>query len=149
MASKLRVGILFGGRSGEHEVPQLFPGLTPGASLCRPLRGLHQTCFLGRLGAIEPSSYPVPTTRNALLALFDLFDDAVGVGVAGAESAREPVATAGGDRFAVDEHIELAGFAGRANRIDAETTLNQGRETRDLRGIVVSGGTMNDFDLQL
>jgi len=75
-----------------------------------------------------------------------LFDDGVGIGVAGAEFAGDEVAAARGDRFAVDDHVELAGFAGSANRINAEAILDEGRETRDLRGIVVSSGAVHDFD---
>lgn len=75
-----------------------------------------------------------------------MIDDGVEVGISGAELAREPVSAAGGNFFAVGEHVELTGIAWREDWVDAEPFLDEGRETRDLRGVVVSGGTVNDFD---
>lgn len=76
----------------------------------------------------------------------DLVDDGVEVGVAGAEFAGDEIAAASGDFFAVDDDVELAGATGRANGIDAEALLDKGRETRDLRAVVVSRGAVNNFD---
>ena len=76
----------------------------------------------------------------------ELLDNAIEVGIASAEFLREPVAAPGGNFFAVGEYVELACFAGREDRVDAQPFLDEGRETRDLRGVVVSGGAVNDFD---
>jgi hypothetical protein len=77
---------------------------------------------------------------------FELIDDAVEVGISGAEFSREPVSAASGNFFAVGEHVELTGFAGREDWVDVEPFLHEGRETRDLRRVVVSRGAMNYFD---
>ena len=75
-----------------------------------------------------------------------LLDDTIEIGIAGPEFLREPVTAAGSDSFTVGKHVELAGFARCEDRVDAETLLDEGRETRDLGGVVVSGGAMNNFD---
>lgn len=78
--------------------------------------------------------------------LVELIDNAVEVGIACAESAREPISAARGDRLAIRNHVKLAGVARSNHGFNAETVLDQGREPRDLRAIVVSGGAMDDFN---
>jgi hypothetical protein len=51
--------------------------------------------------------------------------------------------------LAVCEHVELASFAGCTDGFNAEAILDEGSETRDLGGVVVSGRAVNDFDFHL
>jgi hypothetical protein len=80
------------------------------------------------------------------LLLFYLFDNAVEFGIPGAETAREPIATARGNGFAVHDHIELASRTGYFDGFDTQALLDEGHETRDLGFIVASRRTMNDLD---
>jgi hypothetical protein len=77
----------------------------------------------------------------------ELSDDFLKVGITRAKAAREPVSAAFGDSFAVCEYVKLADLARRTNSIDAQALLDQGHETRDLGAVVLSGRTVNDFDL--
>ena len=83
------------------------------------------------------------------VAFLDLLDDGVHLGIAGAKGPRQPVSAAGGNGFAVDQHIKLAALAWHFHRVDASAFLDQGRETRGLRFIAASSRTMNDFDFHL
>lgn len=79
--------------------------------------------------------------------LFDeALDHAVQISIAGAEAACEPVPATLGNFHAVSEHVELPSLAGSANRFDVQALLDAGRETRDLRLVVLSRGAVNDFD---
>ena len=72
--------------------------------------------------------------------LFDQIDHAVEVRVARAEAPGEPVPTATRDRLIISDDVELVGAAGREHGIDIETLLDEGRETRSLGLVVLSGG---------
>ena len=87
--------------------------------------------------------------RSARALLFELVDDAVQVGVAGAKAASEPVPTASGNGLAVEDHVELSRLAGREHNIQAQTLLDEGHETRDLNLVVSSSRAMNDFDFHV
>jgi hypothetical protein len=91
--------------------------------------------------------YRIASTRLRGAALLELVDDAIEVGVAGAKLARDEVAAALGHLLAVRDHVELAGGAGCADRINSEALLDEGHETRDLSLVIVSGGAVNDLDL--
>lgn len=82
-------------------------------------------------------------------ALLEFVYDGFGIGIASAEFACEPIATTRCDGLAVREYVELAGFAGGTNGFDSEATFDEGRETRDLGNVVVSGGAVNDFDFHV
>jgi len=81
--------------------------------------------------------------------LFDQIDHAVEVRVACAETSGEPVPTATRDRLIVSDDVELAGAAVREHGIDIETLLDQGRETRSLGLVVLSGWTVAYRDCHL
>ena len=81
------------------------------------------------------------------LSFDELLDHFFKIRVSGTKVAAEPVPAALGSFFTVDEHVELASFAWRANRFNIQTLLDEGHETRDLGAIVLSRGTVNDFDL--
>lgn len=94
--------------------------------------------------------YESALARGAAFAVaLKLLDDAFEVGIAGAEFAREPVAASRGDGLAVGEHVELTGLARSAHGLNAEAILDEGRETRDLGSVVVSGRAVNDFDFHV
>ena len=75
-----------------------------------------------------------------------LFDHAVEVRVAGAESPRQQVSAAFRDLLSIGNHIELTGLARCDHRFDAEARSDEGHETRDLGLIVLSRWAVNDFD---
>ena len=70
--------------------------------------------------------------------------------VAGAESPRQPVPAALGDRLAVHDHLELALRPGKRHDVDTETLSDEGHETRDLGFVVLSrrAGTYLNFHFQ-
>lgn len=78
--------------------------------------------------------------------LLERGDDSFRVWVTKPKTPGEKVATPLGDRIPVDENIELPLAAGRTDGFDSETTLDEGRETRDLALIVASGRTVDDLD---
>jgi hypothetical protein len=79
--------------------------------------------------------------------LLELLDQAIKIGVACAEASREPVSAALGNQLAVREHLELTGLTRPKNRFNAQATLDEGHETRDLDLVVLSRRAVNDFDL--
>ena len=91
------------------------------------------------MGGLPTFSSPIPYD--------DLLDHFFKIGITGAKAPREPVSTALGNSFTVNEHVELAGFASRTNRFNIQALLNEGHETRDLGTIVLSRWTVNDFNL--
>jgi hypothetical protein len=76
--------------------------------------------------------------RGAGSASTQDLDDARGIGPAAAEELREEPATSGGDRFAVDEDVELARLPDLELGIDARSLLDVRGETR--RAIAVASG---------
>ena len=79
--------------------------------------------------------------------VLELLDQAIKIGVAGAEASREPVPAALGNHLAVREHLELTGLTRPKNGLNAQVTLDGGHETRDLYLVVLSRRAVNDFDL--
>jgi hypothetical protein len=80
-------------------------------------------------------------------ALLEQIHHALEVGITRAEAAREPVPTASCDHLVVCEHLELTGSSGLEVRIDVEALLDEGRETRSLGLVVLSGWAVVDLDL--
>ena len=78
--------------------------------------------------------------------IFELLDHLIEVGIAGAETAREPVSATPGNLLAVGEHFELSCLAGDHGGCDSEILLDEGHETRDLGLVILSGGAVDDFD---
>jgi hypothetical protein len=76
-----------------------------------------------------------------------LLDQAIEIGVAGSKSPREPISTALGNPLAVRDHLELTGLTGRNDGFNVQPLLDEGRETRDLSIVILSGRAVNDFDL--
>jgi hypothetical protein len=83
---------------------------------------------------------------RACMALLKLVDHAIEIGIACAKLLREPVAAALGNYFAVRDYLELTGLTRRKHRINSQSLLDEGHETRDLNLIVLSCWTVNDFD---
>ena len=79
--------------------------------------------------------------------LRELLDHTMEIGIAGAKSAREPVATPFGNCLAVHDHVELTGRAGRTDGVNIQALLDEGHETRDLGLVVLSSRAVNDLDL--
>jgi len=76
-----------------------------------------------------------------------LLDQAIEIRVAGSKYPREPISTAFGNPLAVCDHLELTGLTRCNDDFNAQALLDEGRETRDLDLVVLSGRAMNDFDL--
>jgi len=76
-----------------------------------------------------------------------LLDHAIEIGVASSKSPREPISTALGNPLAVRDHFELTCLARSNDSFNVQALLDEGRETRDLRIVVLSGRAVNDFDL--
>ena len=79
--------------------------------------------------------------------LLELLDQAIKIGVAGAEASRQPVPAALGNHLAVREHRELTGLTRSKNGFNAQAILDEGHKTRDLYLVVLSRRAVNDFDL--
>ncbi len=80
-------------------------------------------------------------------ALLELVNHATEIGIAGAKFSRKPVSTALSNLLPVGNHLKLAGLARPIHGFNAEPLLDEGRETRDLGLVVVSGWTGNYLDL--
>lgn len=76
-----------------------------------------------------------------------MLDQAIEIGVTGSKSPREPISTALGNPLAVRDHLELTGLTRGNDGFNAQALLDEGRETRDLDIVVLSGRAVNDFDL--
>ena len=74
-------------------------------------------------------------------------DDALEIGIAGTEAAREPVPATLGDFFTVGEDVELALLSGCGHGFHTQAFLDEGHETRDLGLVVVSRRAVDDLDL--
>ena len=70
-----------------------------------------------------------------------------GLGIACTEAASEPITATMNECFIIGAHVELPGCAGREHDIDMEALLDEGRETRSLGFIVLSGGAVVNLDL--
>ena len=81
------------------------------------------------------------------MALLELLNHSFQIGIPGAELPCEPVSTAFGDFLAVGDHLKLAFPAMRNHGVNAEPLLDEGRETRDLGLVVLSGRAGKYFDL--
>ena len=87
---------------------------------------------------------PRRVTRTVLL---ELLDHVLEIGIAETKAPCEPVSTALGNHLAVSDNLELTGLPRRNDGFDAETLLDEGRETRDLGFVVLSRRAVNDLDL--
>ena len=76
-----------------------------------------------------------------------MLDEAIEIRVASSKSPREPSSTTLGDPLAVCDHLELTGLTRRNDGFNVQALLDEGRETRDLGIVVLSGRAVNDFDL--
>ena len=83
------------------------------------------------------------------MALLELLDDILEIGITRAQAPREPVSTALGNPLPVRDHLELTGLAGDGHWINIQALLDQGHETRDLGIVVLSRRAMNDLDFHL
>jgi hypothetical protein len=81
--------------------------------------------------------------------LFDHIDHAVEVRIARAEAPGQPVPTATHDCLIISDDVELAGATGREHGIDVEALLDEGRETRSLGLVVLSGRAVLNLDIHL
>jgi hypothetical protein len=72
------------------------------------------------------------------LALLELLNHAIEIGIAGAKAPGKPVSAALGNCLAIGKHFKLAGLARRNHGVNAEPLLDKGRETRNLGFIVLS-----------
>ena len=80
--------------------------------------------------------------------MLDGHEHVFGVGPAGAEEAREHVAAARGDGFAVNDHVELAGLPDVHRGVDIEAFFDEGNETRR-PGLIASLRAVEDLDLHV
>lgn len=78
---------------------------------------------------------------------FEQIDYIVQVGISGAETAREPVSTALGNELTVGDYFKLAGLSRSRHSINSEAFLDEGRETRDLRLVILSSRAVDDLYL--
>ncbi len=76
-------------------------------------------------------------------------DDVLGVGIACAKAAREPVTATLNDCLGIGGHLELAGFSGCEHDIQIEALLDEGCETRSLGLVVLSGRAVLNLDIHL
>jgi hypothetical protein len=90
---------------------------------------------------------PLIKLRHSEAFLVELLDQAIEIRVAGSKYPREPISTAFGNPLAVCDHLELTGLTRCNDDFNAQALLDEGRETRDLDLVVLSGRAMNDFDL--
>jgi hypothetical protein len=81
--------------------------------------------------------------------LLELLDHAIEIGIAGAKAPRDPVPTALRYPLAVSDNLKLAVLTRRNDSFNAEAILDEGRETRDLGLVVLSGRAVNDLDLHI
>ena len=81
------------------------------------------------------------------LILLERVDDTLQIRITQPEAAREKIAATSGDQFPVGKNVELALAAWGADGLNSETTLDEGRETRDLGLIVASCGAVDDLNL--
>lgn len=88
----------------------------------------------------------VPVFSSTFSFLCQYVDESVEVGIAGAEAARQEVATTLGYADAVREDFEFSDLAGPLGRVDVQPFLDEGHEPRDLYGVVGSSRAMNNFD---
>ena len=98
--------------------------------------------FLGR-----PHLYQDLPGRSRTILFGELLNHFFQIWITGPKAPREPVSAALCNSFAVGYHVELAGLARCADRVNVQALLDQGHETRDLGTVVLSRWTMNDFDL--
>lgn len=77
---------------------------------------------------------------------FDPIDDGIQIRIPRTKLARDPVATTLSNFLPIHHNIKLTRPTRPQNRIDTETLLYEGHETRDLSCIIVSGRAVNDFD---
>jgi hypothetical protein len=79
-------------------------------------------------------------------ALLQLLNHAIEIGITSAKFSCKPISTALSNLLAVGNHLKLAGLARPVHGFNAEPLLDEGRETRDLGLVVVSGWTGNYLD---
>jgi hypothetical protein len=97
----------------------------------------------GRLQSRRSDRCPLTARGTPILKQRNHF---VEIGVASAEAPSEPVSTPLGNLLAVGHHVKLTSRAGSEQCCDAEALFYEGRETRDLGFIVLSGWTGDDFN---
>ena len=100
--------------------------------------------YLTPAARLETCCLPRRVTRTALL---ELLDHVLEIGIARAKAPREPVSAALSNPLAVSDNFELTGLARRSDGFNAETLLDEGRETCDLGFVVLSRRAVNDLDL--
>ena len=84
--------------------------------------------------------------RSRTILFGELLNHFLQIWITGPKAPREPVSPALGNPFAVRYHVKLASLARCAGRVNVQALLDQGHETRDLRAVVLSRRTVNDFD---
>jgi hypothetical protein len=85
-----------------------------------------------------------PLRGVAGTALFEQVDHALQIGIASAEAPCKPVSTTLGNCLTIGDHLKLTSCARCNHGCNAETLLYEGRETRDL-GFVVLSGRAGDY----
>jgi hypothetical protein len=76
-----------------------------------------------------------------------LLDQAIEIRVAGSKYPREPISTKLGNLLVFSDHVELTCLTRCNYGFNAQALLDEGRETRNLGIVVLSGRAVNDFDL--
>ena len=96
-------------------------------------------------GDLDPTGGLRATSLRSVL--LELLDHAFEIRIAGPKASCEPVPAARGNPVAVRDHVELTGLTRDTDGVNVQALLDEGHETRDLDLVVLSGRTVNDFDL--
>jgi hypothetical protein len=80
------------------------------------------------------------------MALLELLDHLVEIGIAGAKAPCEPVPAALGNPLAISQNLKLTPIPRLKDSFNIETLLDEGHETRDLGLVVLSCRAMNDLN---
>jgi len=99
--------------------------------------------ILGRRSC--PKSFPRFVARPLFFG--EPFNQLAEIWIARAKLPREPIPPACRYLLAVRNNVELTGLTRRVYNFDIQALFDQGRETRDLRSIVVSSRAVHDFNL--
>lgn len=111
------------------------------------MSGQTSGCAFEREHTASDSRLVFSANLACQLALLELLNYAMQIGIAGAKAPREPGATTIGNFLAIGDHLKLAFPAMRNHGVNAEALLDEGRETRDLGLVVLSSRAGNYLDL--